>query len=146
MKTPRPLQTVHWQRRWVCWKIKICSFVYLSFQWVRLKTFWPPLVPCPCYGCSRFWPWLWQIRRPGISDKSDQIQLLQILWLLLDLADFGTVAVHSHYLQLKNATSLGLTSFEWLTVWPIFNHSRLANIVTLRDYRVCSYTFLLVCI
>ena len=44
MKTPRSLQTVHWQRRWVCWKIKICSFVYLSFKWVRLKTFWPPLV------------------------------------------------------------------------------------------------------
>jgi len=44
MKTPRPLQTVHWQRRWVCWKIEICSFVYLSFKWVRLKTFWPPLV------------------------------------------------------------------------------------------------------
>ena len=44
MKTPRSLQTVHWQRRWVCWKIKICSFVYLSFKWVRFKTFWPPLV------------------------------------------------------------------------------------------------------
>ena len=44
MKTPRSIQTVHWQRRWVCWKIKICSFVYLSFKWVRLKTFWPPLV------------------------------------------------------------------------------------------------------
>jgi len=44
MKTPRSLQTVHWQRQWVCWKIKICSFVYLSFKWVRLKTFWPPLV------------------------------------------------------------------------------------------------------
>jgi len=44
MKTPRSLQTVHWQRRWVCWKIKICPFVYLLFKWVRLKTFWPPLV------------------------------------------------------------------------------------------------------
>jgi len=52
MKTPRSLQTVHWQRRWVCWKIKICSFVYLSFKWVRLKTFWlPPYTVCCCSFC-----------------------------------------------------------------------------------------------
>ena len=36
-KLPRSLQTAYWQRWWVCWKIKICSFVYLSFKWVRLK-------------------------------------------------------------------------------------------------------------
>jgi len=55
MKTPRSLQTVHWQKRWVCWKIKICSFVYISFKWDRLKTFWPPLVVPVCFCLFHSW-------------------------------------------------------------------------------------------
>jgi hypothetical protein len=31
-KTPCSLQTVHWQGRWLCWKIKLCSFFYLLFK------------------------------------------------------------------------------------------------------------------
>ena len=84
-KTLRSWQTVHWQRRWVCWKIKICSFVYLSFKWVRLKTFWPPLVIWPVLEC--LCP-AWHSSLTAAQSKALELMQQRAVWIMFTDNDY----------------------------------------------------------
>jgi len=48
-KNPTSLWIAHWQKRWLCWKINVCSSIFLLFKQVKLEIFLNALVKQTSY-------------------------------------------------------------------------------------------------